>query len=357
MTYDFLIVGSGLFGSICARELTDLGYKCLVIENRGHIGGNCYTENRDGIDLHMYGPHIFHTDSDDVWKYINRFTEFNTFKLEIVANYKGDIFSLPFNMWTFSKIYNESHPDAIKKIIDSYKIENPGNFEEYSINKVGKIVYEKLIKQYSKKQWGRNPEDIPVETIKRLPIRFTYDNNYFNDKYQGIPTRGYTEIFKNLLNGIDVRLNTYYFNCELPDHKNIIYTGEIDRFFDYKFGKLEYKSLRFEHNKLDKENYQGCAIMNYTDENTEWTRIVEHKHFTKKETPSTWITKEYPSESSGNFYPINDKKNNQMYQKYKLESEKYPNIFFGGRLAEYKYYDMDDTILSALNFIKSNFIK
>ena len=211
MEYDFLIVGSGLFGSICARELTDLGYKCLVIENRNHIGGNCYTEERDDIQLHMYGPHIFHTDSNEVWNYINKFTEFNDFKLGIVANYKGEIFSLPFNMWTFSKIYNKSHPDEIEGIISKSKIDDPKNFEEYSINKVGVEVYEKLIRGYSKKQWGRDPIDIPVEAIKRLPVRFTYDNNYFNDRYQGIPSKGYTEIFKNLLDGIDVRLNTDFF--------------------------------------------------------------------------------------------------------------------------------------------------
>lgn len=356
MSYDFLIVGSGLFGCICARELTDLGYKCLVIESRNHIGGNCYTDLKDNIHIHSYGPHIFHTDSKEVWSYINRFTSFSDFKLNVVANYKGDIFSLPFNMWTFSKIYGLTHPLDVEEFIKRNKIDNPQNFVEYSINKVGLHVYEKLIKGYSKKQWGRDPIDIPVETIKRLPVRLTYDNNYFNDKYQGIPSKGYTEIFNNMLCGIEYKLNTDYFTANLPEHNKVIYTGPIDKFFDFKFGKLEYKSLRFEHTKLEKENFQGCAIMNYTDEETPWTRIVEHKHFTKDESPVTWITKEYPTNvSDEKFYPLNDKKNNDIYSKYKEESEKYPNIFFGGRLAEYKYYDMDDTILSALKFIKEKF--
>ena len=355
-TYDFLIVGSGLFGCICARELTDLGYKCLVIESRNHIGGNCYTELKDNIHIHSYGPHIFHTDSDEVWNYINKFTSFTDFKLNVVANYKGEIFSLPFNMWTFSKVYGLTHPSDVDKFIKKTRIENPQNFVDYSINKVGLPVYEKLIKGYSKKQWGRDPVDIPVEIIKRLPVRFTYDNNYFNDRYQGIPSKGYTEIFKNMLEGIDYNLNTDYFTTNLPEHNKVIYTGPIDKFFDYKFGKLEYKSLKFEHTRLEKENFQGCAIMNYTDEETPWTRIVEHKHFAKDQSPVTWITKEYPTNTSKeNFYPLNDSKNNEIYSKYKIEAEKHKNIFFGGRLAEYKYYDMDDTILSALNFIKTRF--
>jgi UDP-galactopyranose mutase len=357
MSYDYLIVGSGFFGSICAYELNKLGYKICVIENRNHIGGNCYTENRDGINIHMYGPHIFHTSNENVWQWINKFTSFNNFILRPVANYNNEIYSLPFNMWTFSKMWGITHPDEAKKIIEnqSENISTPKNLEEQAIKLVGKDIYEKLIKGYTEKQWRKPAIELPKEIIKRLPVRFTYDNNYFNDKYQGIPIGGYTQIFEKLLKGIDILLNTDYFVDKLPEHKNVIYTGPIDKFFDYKYGYLEYKTLEFNHQKLDKSNFQGCAVMNYTSKNIPYTRIVEHKHFDFLESENTWITYEYPIDYNADkteaYYPVNDTDNNNKYYLYKEESKKLKNIYFGGRLAEYKYYDMDKVIASALNMI------
>jgi len=357
MSYDYLIVGSGFFGSICAYELNKLGYKICVIENRNHIGGNCYTENRDGINIHMYGPHIFHTSNENVWQWINKFTSFNNFILRPVANYNNEIYSLPFNMWTFSKMWGITHPDEAKKIIEnqSENISTPKNLEEQAIKLVGKDIYEKLIKGYTEKQWRKPAIELPKEIIKRLPVRFTYDNNYFNDKYQGIPIGGYTQIFEKLLKGIDILLNTDYFVDKLPEHKNVIYTGPIDKFFDYKYGYLEYKTLEFNHQKLDKSNFQGCAVMNYTSKNIPYTRIVEHKHFDFLESENTWITYEYPIDYNAGkteaYYPVNDTDNNNKYYLYKEESKKLKNVYFGGRLAEYKYYDMDKVIESALNMI------
>ena len=357
MSYDYLIVGSGFFGSICAYELNKLGYKICVIENRNHIGGNCYTENRDGINIHMYGPHIFHTSNENVWQWINKFTSFNNFILRPVANYNNEIYSLPFNMWTFSKMWGITHPDEAKKIIEnqSENISTPKNLEEQAIKLVGKDIYEKLIKGYTEKQWRKPAIELPKEIIKRLPVRFTYDNNYFNDKYQGIPIGGYTQIFEKLLKGIDILLNTDYFVDKLPEHKNVIYTGPIDKFFDYKYGYLEYKTLEFNHQKLDKSNFQGCAVMNYTSKNIPYTRIVEHKHFDFLESENTWITYEYPIDYNADkteaYYPVNDTDNNNKYYLYKEESKKLKNVYFGGRLAEYKYYDMDKVIESALNMI------
>ena len=356
--YDYLIVGSGFFGSICARELTDSGKKVCVIENRNHIGGNCYTSNRDGINVHDYGPHIFHTSNERVWEWINQYVEFNDFTLRPVANYKGEIYSLPFNMWTFSKLWDITHPYEAKEIIEeqSSYIDEPQNLEEQAIKLVGRDVYEKLIKGYTEKQWRKEATELPKEIIKRLPVRFTYDNNYFNDKYQGIPIGGYTQIFDKLLEGIDVKLETDFFASELPKHKKVIYTGPIDRYFDYKFGELEYKTTKFEHKKIDTDNYQGVVMMNYTDKEIPFTRTIEHKHFENIESESTWVTWEFPTEYVVNetepYYPVNDKENTKIYKKYKKLADKEKNVIFGGRLAEYRYYDMHQVIESALNRIK-----
>lgn len=355
--YDYLIVGSGFFGSICARELTDSGKTVCVIEKRNHIGGNCYTSNRDGINVHDYGPHIFHTSNEKVWEWINQYVEFNDFTLRPVANYKGETYSLPFNMWTFSKLWNISHPHEAKKIIEdqSSYIDEPQNLEEQAIKLVGRDVYEKLIKGYTEKQWRKEATELPKEIIKRLPVRFTYDNNYFNDKYQGIPIGGYTQIFEKLLHGIDVKLETDFFTSKLPKHKNVIYTGPIDKYFNYKFGKLEYKTTQFEHKKIDTDNYQGVVMMNYTDKEIPFTRTIEHKHFENTDSNKTWVTWEFPIEyivdETEPYYPVNDEENTKIYNNYKKLADKEKNVMFGGRLAEYKYYDMHQVIESALNFI------
>jgi UDP-galactopyranose mutase len=355
--YDYLIVGSGFFGSIFAYELNRKGFKVCVIENRNHIAGNCYTSNRDGINVHDYGPHIFHTSNEEVWKWINQFVEFNNFRLSPVANYKGELYSLPFNMWTFSKIWGVTTPDEAKALIQqqSDEIGEPTNLEEQAIKFVGKDVYNKLIKGYTEKQWKKPCNELPKEIIKRLPVRFTYDNNYFNDKYQGIPIGGYTQIFEKLLEGIDIKLNTDYFNDELPEHNKVIYTGPIDKFYNYEFGELEYKTTKFEHNQLDTLNYQGCAIMNYTDLETPYTRTIEHKHFEFGDSDTTWVTHEYPFEYNAKttepYYPVNDFENNEKYNLYKSLADSEKNVIFGGRLAEYKYYDMHQVIDSALKMI------
>jgi len=355
--YDYLIVGAGFYGSICAYELNKIGYKVCVIDNRNHIGGNCHTENRDGINVHTYGPHIFHTSNEKVWKWINQFVEFNNFRLSPLANYKGELYSLPFNMWTFSKIYGITKPEDAKKFIDNQnkEIYEPTNLEEQAIKFVGKEIYEKLIKGYTEKQWRKSAEQLPKEIIKRLPVRFTYDNNYFNDKYQGIPIGGYTQIFEKLLEGIDIKLETDYFTDSLPEHKKVIYTGPIDKFYNYQFGELEYKTTKFDHKKLDMDNFQGCAIMNFTDSETPYTRIIEHKHFEFGDSESTWITYEYPTEYDAKttepYYPVNDFENNKKYNLYKDLANSEKNIIFGGRLAEYKYYDMHNVIESALSMV------
>jgi UDP-galactopyranose mutase len=359
---DYLIVGSGLFGAICAYELTKKGYKCLVLEKRNHIGGNCYTSNRDGIQVHEYGPHIFHTSNEIVWNWINQFVSFNNFTFRPVANYKGEIYSLPFNMWTFSKLWNISHPEEAKNIIaeQSKHIYEINNLEDQAIKLVGLDVYEKLIKGYTAKQWRKDPKELPKEIITRLPVRFTYDNNYFNDKYQGIPIGGYTQIFEKLLNGIKVKLNVDYLKDKeywnsLAKNK-IIYTGPIDAYYDYQFGELEYKTLSFEHEKLNTDSFQGVSMMNYTDIDTPYTRCIEHKHFENNHSNITWITKEYPTEYNPNttepYYPVNDSINNKKYSLYKNLVLQEKNIIFGGRLAEYKYYDMHQIIESALNKIE-----
>lgn len=359
--YDYIIVGSGFYGSICAYELHRKGKSVLLLEKRAHIGGNCYSSNKEGINVHVYGPHIFHTSNDEVWQWINQFVSFNDFTLRPVANYRGEVYSLPFNMWTFSKMWNITHPDEAKQIIEnqSRHIDVPTNFEEQAIKLVGTDVYEKLIKGYTEKQWRKDAKDLPKEIIKRLPVRFTYDNNYFNDKYQGVPIGGYTQIFEKLLEGIDVKLGVNYLeNKHEWDSKasKVIYTGPIDAYFKYCYGELEYKTTRFEHKKLATDNYQGVAMMNYTDRDTPFTRIVEHKHFENTKSEHTYITYEHPVEYSANstepMYPVNDQENTKRYNQYRELAAQEKNTVFGGRLAEYKYYDMHQVIESALSFVK-----
>ncbi len=363
--YDYLIVGSGLYGSICAYELSKMGYKVLVIDKREHIGGNIYTENIEGINVHKYGAHIFHTSNKMVWEYINQFAEFNNYINSPVARYKNEIYNLPFNMNTFSKIWNDvfTPAEAMRKIDEEkkkYYVEEPKNLEEQAINLVGPTIYEKLVKGYTAKQWGRKCNELPAFIIKRLPVRFTYDNNYFNDRYQGIPIGGYTKIIEKMLSGIEVKLNSNYFSDRKyyeSISKNIIYTGPIDEFFDYKYGELEYRSVYFETKVLDEVNHQGNAVVNYTDYETQYTRIIEHKHFEfDTKTPKTVISKEYSKTwklGDEPYYPVNDEKNNALYNKYKEEALKLNNVYFGGRLGQYKYYDMDKVILEALNFIEN----
>jgi len=358
MKYDYLIVGAGFFGSVFAKELSNNGYRCLVIDSRRHIGGNCYTENRDGINLHLYGAHIFHTSNKVVWDWINQYSEFNNYRHHVIANYQGQLYSLPFSMWTFNKLWGITTPQEAKDIIKSQsnEINEPTNLEEQSIKLVGKDVYEKLIKGYTTKQWRKDPKELPKEIVKRLPVRFVYDNNYFNDKYQGIPIGGYTQIFENLLRGIEVRLNEDYLNNKeywdgLAD--KVVYTGPIDRFYNYQFGELEYKTVMFEHDKYPKENFQGTSVVNYTDLKISYTRIIEHKHFENSVSNVSWITYETPVEYVPNktepYYPVNDFENNEKYQKYYELMVNENNMIFGGRLADYKYYDMHQVIEVALN--------
>ena len=360
--YDYLIVGAGLYGSIFAYEMNKKGKKCLVIDKRNHTGGNIYCENIEGINVHKYGAHIFHTSNKEVWEYINQFCEFNNYINSPIANYKGEIYNLPFNMNTFNKLWGVVTPKEAKAKIEEQKkefsIAEPKNLEEQAISLIGKDIYEKLIKGYTEKQWGRKATELPAFIIKRLPVRFTYDNNYFNDRYQGIPIGGYTKIIEKMLDGIEVKLNTDFFdNREYFENiaEKIVFTGMIDEFYNYKFGKLEYRSLRFETETLDEENYQGNAVVNYTERETPYTRIIEHKHFEFGKQEKTVITKEYPSEwKEGDepYYPVNDEKNNKLYEKYRELAEKEKNVIFGGRLGEYKYYDMDKVIEKVLKDLK-----
>ena len=361
--YDYLIVGAGLFGSVCAHELNKRGYKCLVIDKRDHIGGNIYTETIEGINVHKYGAHIFHTSNKEVWEYVNKFADFNRFINHPIARYKDKIYNLPFNMNTFNKLWKDVITPTDARIrIDSEKAkyykENPSNLEEQAINLVGTTIYEKLIKGYTAKQWGRPCTELPPFIIKRLPVRYTYENNYYNDTYKGIPIGGYTKMIENMHEGIDVILNCDYFEHKeglLKNTKNIIYTGPIDKFFDYKYGKLEYRSLRFETEVLDIENYQGNAVVNYTEYEIPYTRIIEHKHFESTISDKTVITREYPklyTDGDEPYYPINNDINNELYLKYKTEADKLSNVYFGGRLSQYKYYDMDKIIVQAFELLK-----
>jgi UDP-galactopyranose mutase len=361
MKYDFLIVGAGLFGSVCARELTDKGYKCLVIDKRNHIAGNCYTENINDIDVHKYGPHIFHTSNENIWKYINQFSEFNNFELNIIANHKNNLYSLPFNMWTFYQLWGVKSESDAQAIIDSQKfIGTPSNLEEYALSIVGKDIYYTLIYGYTKKQWGTEPKNLPASIIKRLPIRFMFNNNYFNDKYQGIPKYGYTKIFDNLLSDSSVELGVDFFNKQeyyASNAKNIIYTGPIDKFYNFEYGELDYRSLRFEEERINTNSYQGCPVVNYTEESIKHTRITEHKHFISNHinNENTVITKEYPAQyttATEPMYPIADIKNKELYTRYKDLTKHNKQIIFGGRLAEYKYYDMHQVIGSALSTVR-----
>jgi UDP-galactopyranose mutase len=363
--YDYLIVGSGLYGAICAYELNKKGYKVKVIDKRDNVGGNIYTKNVEGINVHVYGAHIFHTSNKEVWDYINKFAEFNNFINSPVARYKDELYNLPFNMNTFSKIWKDVYtPEQAKNRIEEekakYHVDEPKNLEEQAINLVGPTIYEKLIKGYTAKQWGRPCTELPAFIIKRLPVRFTYDNNYFNDRYQGIPVGGYTAIINKMLEGIEVELGANFFDKRKEYEscaKKIIFTGPIDEFFSYKYGELEYRSVRFETEILDTPNYQGDAVVNYTEYEVPYTRIIEHKHFEFDTTsPKTVISREYSSTwklGDEPYYPVNNERNNNLYLKYKEEADKLDNVIFGGRLGQYKYYDMDKVIASALDMLKN----
>lgn len=357
--YDYLIVGSGLFGSIFAHEMTKAGKSCLVIEKRSHTGGNIACEKIEGINVHKYGAHIFHTSNKAVWEYINSFAEFNNYINSPVAIYKDDIYNLPFNMNTFSRLWNIKTPQEAKDIINSQiqlgGKEEPKNLEEQAISLVGRDIYTILIKGYTEKQWGRKCSELPAFIIKRLPLRFTYDNNYFNDRYQGIPIGGYNQIIDKLLDGIDVLLDTdykYIRSDRVAD--KIIYTGMIDEYFDYCYGHLEYRSVSFDTKVLDCDNYQGNAVVNYTSAEVPYTRIIEHKHFEFSDSPKTVISKEYPSEWEQGvepYYPINDEKNSKLYEKYSQLANRQDDVVFGGRLGSYRYYDMDKVIEAALELV------
>ncbi|MDR1017184.1 MAG: UDP-galactopyranose mutase [Lachnospiraceae bacterium] len=357
--YDYLIVGSGIFGATFANKVKKAGKTALIIEKRNHIGGNIYTEQIEGINVHKYGAHIFHTSNKKVWDYVNEFAEFNRYTNSPIANFKGKIYNMPFNMNTFYQMWGTVTPGEasakIKEQVEQYGVENPKNVEEQALSLVGKDIYETLVKGYTEKQWGRPATELPPEIIKRLPLRMTYDNNYFNDTYQGIPIGGYTNLIKNMIQGIEVRLGTDYLsNKEYFDSlaNKVLYTGPVDRYFDYIFGELEYRSLKFETEVLDTSNYQGNAVVNYTDAITPYTRIIEHKHFEGADTSKTVITKEYPAQwKKGDeaFYPLNDEKNMAVYKKYKEKADLEGKILFGGRLGTYEYLDMHKVIEKALD--------
>ena len=368
--YDNLVVGAGLYGAIFAHEAKKANKSVLVLEKRPNIAGNVYTEKIEGINVHKYGAHIFHTNNENVWNYVRKFAEFNRFTNSPVANYKGELYSMPFNMYTFNKMWGVVTPEeAANKIAEQRKeiTVEPQNLEEQTISLVGRDIYEKLVKGYTEKQWGRDCKDLPAFIIKRLPVRLTFDNNYFNALYQGIPIGGYTKMVKNMLNGIEVRLDTNYLSDRLKYNnlaKKIVYTGAIDEYFDYQFGNLEYRSVRFENEILDIPNFQGNAAVNYTDKETPWTRIIEHKWFEfgkdeeGNDIPKTVISREYSSEwkvGDEPYYPVNDEKNSNLYKKYKELALQEKNVIFGGRLGEYKYYDMDKTIEAALDRCRNEF--
>ncbi len=356
--FDYLIVGAGLFGAVFAHEATKAGKKCLVIDKRNHVAGNIYTKEVEGIQVHEYGAHIFHTSDKEVWDYIQQFAEFNRYTNSPVARYKDELYNMPFNMNTFNKLWNVVTPDEAKAIIQKQiresQITDPQNLEEQAISLVGKDIYEKLVKGYTQKQWGRKCTELPSFIIKRLPVRFTYDNNYFNDKYQGIPIGGYTQIVEKMLEDCEVRLNCDFFEHKdelMNSAKKVLFTGMIDEFYDYCFDALEYRTLRFETETLNIDNYQGNAVVNYTDYEVPYTRIIEHKHFEFGTQEQTVITREYPAswkKGDEPYYPMNDDRNNTLYNKYKELADKEENILFGGRLGMYKYFDMHHIIKEAL---------
>lgn len=357
--YDYLIVGAGLYGAVFAHEAAKCGKRVLVIDKRSHIAGNVYTKEMEGINVHVYGAHIFHTNNERVWNYLNQFARFNRFTNSPVANYHGELYSLPFNMYTFNKMWGVVTPEEAQAKIEEQKkaagITEPKNLEEQAISLVGTDIYEKLVKGYTEKQWGRPCKELPAFIIKRLPVRFTFDNNYFNALYQGIPVGGYTKMVQNMLDGIEVRLNVDY--LENREELNaladkIVYTGAIDAYFGYKLGALEYRSVRFETEILDKPNFQGNAAVNYTDSETPWTRIIEHKWFEFGSQPKTVISREYSSEwqpGDEPYYPVNDERNGRLYEEYRKLASAETNVIFGGRLGEYKYYDMDAVVAAALD--------
>ena len=361
--YNYLIVGSGLFGSTCAYELTKAGFSVLVIEKRSHIGGNVYTKNVKGINVHVYGPHIFHTDNLDIWKYVNQFAKFNNFINSPLANYHGELYHLPFNMNTFCELWSDvKTSDDAKKHIDEEKkkfdIFEPRNLEEQAISLVGETIFKKLIKEYTEKQWGKDCKELPPSIIKRIPVRFEFNNNYFTDKYQGIPEGGYTQIIEKMLLGSDILLDTNFLDNKekyLGMAQHVIYTGMIDEFFGYKYGPLEYRSLKFETDELNIPSFQGNAVINYTSHEKPFTRIIEHKFFEFGKQPITIISREYPDRFEKGkipYYTINDEKNQTLLEKYQQEAKKFRNIYFGGRLGSYHYYDMDDVIVEALKLTK-----
>lgn len=366
MKYDYIVVGSGLFGATFANLATKKGKKVLVIEKRNHIAGNIYTKDIEGIQVHMYGAHIFHTDYEDVWEYVNSFSKFNRYTNSPIARINDEIYNMPFNMNTFSKIWNDviTPSDAIRHINEEKKeiTSEPKNLEEQAISLVGRTIYEKLVKGYTEKQWNRDCKDLPAFIIKRLPVRLTYDNNYFNDLYQGIPIGGYTKMVENMLEGIEVKLNTNFFD-DIDKYKamakKIVYTGPIDEYFNYSLGRLDWRSLRFDVQVLEEENHQGNAVVNYTGHEVTYTRVIEHKHFEGTSSKKTVVTYEYPAdyqEGMEKYYTINDDKNNELAEQYRLLSLKEDNVIFGGRLAEYKYYDMDDVIASAMNIVEQEIL-
>ena len=367
MKYDYLIVGAGPFGAVFAHEAKKRGKRVLVIDKRSHTGGNMYCEKVEGINVHKYGAHIFHTSNKEVWDYVNQFCTFNNYINSPIANYKDEIYNLPFNMNTFNKLWGVVAPQEAKEKIENQvkesNITEPKNLEEQAISLVGKDIYEKLIKGYTEKQWGRRCTELPAFIIKRLPVRYTYDNNYFNDKYQGIPEGGYNVIFDKLLKGIDVELNVDFFDKKgelLQKADKIVFTGMIDQYFDYQYGVLEYRSLRFEHETLDEENHQGNAVVNYNEREVPYTRIIEHKHFEFGKQPKTVITREYPAEwKQGDepYYPVNNEKNAEIFKKYQELAEKEENVIFGGRLADYRYYDMHHVFERALEVVKEELDK
>ncbi|WP_314039285.1 UDP-galactopyranose mutase [Gemella morbillorum] len=367
MKYDYLIVGAGPFGAVFAHEAKKRGKRVLVIDKRSHTGGNMYCEKVEGINVHKYGAHIFHTSNKEVWDYVNQFCTFNNYINSPIANYKDEIYNLPFNMNTFNKLWGVVTPQEAKEKIENQvkesNITEPKNLEEQAISLVGKDIYEKLIKGYTEKQWGRRCTELPAFIIKRLPVRYTYDNNYFNDKYQGIPEGGYNVIFDKLLEGIDVELNVDFFDKKgelLQKADKIVFTGMIDQYFDYQYGVLEYRSLRFEHETLDEENHQGNAVVNYNEREVPYTRIIEHKHFEFGKQPKTVITREYPAEwKQGDepYYPVNNEKNAEIFKKYQELAEKEENVIFGGRLADYRYYDMHHVFERALEVVKEELDK